>query len=105
MILASSCLPESHPLDNSVSLFVFFSPPSPQELSLLAPLQPLSRAHTRALTGCNAGAPGAVRIRGCGTILSSVDCKYGLPAGESGNRQQTNEADLQRQRTAIISEG
>lgn len=46
-----------------------------------------------------------VRIRGCGTILSSVDCKYGLPAGELGNRQQINEADLQRQRIAIISKG
>lgn len=49
-------LPGSHPLDYSVSLFIFSA--SLQEfVSLLVPVWPHSRAHTRALTGCNAGAP------------------------------------------------
>lgn len=64
------------------------------------------------LTGCNV-APELwlvqsgthVSISGCGTILSSVSCKCGFPAGDAGNRQRTNGADLQRQRTAIISLG
>lgn len=102
------CLPGSHPLDYSVSVFS-----SPQELRLLAPAQSPSHAHSR-LTGCNVGATvththtrwcAYVCVSGCGTILSSVGCKCGFPAGEPGKRHQTNEADLQRQRTAIISQG
>lgn len=38
-----------------------------------------------------------VSVSGCGTILSSArGRKYGFPAGEPGNRQRTNETDLQR---------
>lgn len=44
-------------------------------------------------------------VSGCGTILSSVGSKCGFPAGDPGNRQRTNEADLQRQRTSNYFSG
>lgn len=103
-----------------LSFFPFFFI-LPQELRLLAPAWSFSSPHTHThtptytlcyLTGCNV-APELwlvqsgthVSISGCGTILSSVSCKCGFPAGDAGNRQRTNGADLQRQRTAIISLG
>lgn len=99
-------LPEMSPWEFCIVFFTVGDEVVSSHSSFLTP------SHS-CLTGCNVSTTStrtATRVAahthvdtsGRDTILSSAGCKCGFPAGDPGNRQQTNGADLQRRRMAII---